>query len=279
MPKDKNKVRATLVYEDITARYMELQQQEEKANERKLRFVLENNRDLYLYNAEGKRLWNEKGEGWHIDNCTATDENAYCSLEKRDNHRSWEYWGYKVQGADAKGKLCCEKELTEPTSVFTLGGYVFLLNHSGMLVKCDLYLNEFAHLGLAPHASKTRPHGKEMEPGVSFCLPNGDGSLTIVNYIKMQSKVIPCPMEFQLGTADSFGYLYGTNGMSFKTVTALDQTGEIVAGLRIKGNLTHQNFFLRDGYAHVWTSTVGIFEYTWARPEKTITRIYRMEPV
>jgi hypothetical protein len=95
----------------------------------------------------------------------------------------------------------------------------------------------------------------------------------------MQFKIIPCPKDFTLGVADPYGYIYGQVGMSFKTITALDQTGEIVARLRVKGNFVYQDFFLCNGYAHVLTNTVGFFEYTWARPEKTITRIYRMEPV
>lgn len=274
MSKEKSKVRATLVYEDVTARYLEMQKQEEKTNERKLGFVLENNRDLYLYSAEGKRLWTEKGEGWHLNDRTAADEYAYCLL-LNSNSRS-----YKVQGVDAKGRLFCEKELTGDACLFTLGGYVFLLYHSGMLVKCDLHLKELASLDLAPYTSNTVQHGKEIVPNVSFCLKNNDDvSLTIVNYAEMQFKVIPSPKDFRLRGADPFGYLYGTMRMNFKTVTVLDQIGEMVVQLRLKGNLVYQPFSLRNGYAHIETCNIGIHEFVGSRPDKTITRIYRMEPV
>ena len=92
---EKSKVRATLVYEDVAARYLEMQKQEEKANEKKLRFAFENNRDIYLYTAEGKRLWTEKGEGWHWRSSVAADEYAYCSLDRPEANCHWQYWGYK----------------------------------------------------------------------------------------------------------------------------------------------------------------------------------------
>ncbi|MDR0841512.1 MAG: hypothetical protein LBN26_09075 [Christensenellaceae bacterium] len=282
----KKQTKAILVYEGITAQY----------NDQKPEGIYWDSRPAYVpqyvnkgnhvlrNTPEGQMPWCDLEEGWKMEFSVSTGAFIYFKIEKSVAGKPWQYWGQRVQARDAEGHLRGELIVADgdPANVFVFGEYVFVVCRSGILHKCDVLLNEIDRMDLSGFGAFwggcCSPY--ELIPGTSFgFMDTTRDLLTVLDYIKMDTHIIACPADFQFGVADHFNFFYGMVGMSFKTVTALDSTGAVADRHRVKGNMCWQDFFLRDGYAHAQTNTLGIHEFYGTRENETITRIYRFEPV